>query len=141
LILLGGLGFIVMRKNADAVEDAVNPERALPVAFDVWGKEFTMREARELGKTSEGRAMLEPANGAVAITPEMLKLGRETFYQQSFGNEIPLTEVLGLLDGPLTAADFAVAIAELGGKGTTNLRVRLSRNANGRRKEVSQKAW
>jgi hypothetical protein len=88
-----------------------------------------MREARELGKTSEGRAMLEPANGAVAITPEMLKLGRETFYQQSFGNEIPLTEVLGLLDGPLTAADFAVAIAELGGKGTTNLRVRLSRNA------------
>jgi hypothetical protein len=38
LILLGGLGFIVMRKNADAVEDAVNPERALPVAFDVWGR-------------------------------------------------------------------------------------------------------
>jgi hypothetical protein len=45
--------------------------------------------------------MLEPANGGVAITAEMLKLGRETFYQQSFGNEIPLTEVLGLLMGHL----------------------------------------
>src|SRR3954452_19575220 len=112
LVVVAVVAFTVMRKNAEAVEDAVNPECARPVAFDVWGREITTREATELNATPEGRAQLDPANGAVAITPEMLKLGRDSFYNDAFGNEVPLTQVIGILDGPINAADFARAVAE-----------------------------
>lgn len=53
-------------------------------------------------------------------------LGRHAFYAETFGNEVFLSDVLGLLDGALRPWAIARAVLALGGKGTTNLRVALS---------------
>ncbi|MDI5789723.1 hypothetical protein PO124_18810 [Bacillus licheniformis] len=37
-----------------------------------------------------------------------------------------MTDIVGLLDGPITAANMTKAIAGLKGKGTTNLRIELA---------------
>jgi hypothetical protein len=63
----------------------------------------------------------------VAIDAALQQLGRTAFYVETFGNEVFLTDVLGMLDGPLTAIQIAKAVVALGGAGTTNLRVALAR--------------
>ncbi len=60
------------------------------------------------------------------IHPDMFELGREVFYRETFGNEVFLTDIMGILDGPLTAANIMKAIIALRGEGTTNLRVELA---------------
>lgn len=64
--------------------------------------------------------------GVVKVDDRLLDLGRETFYKETFGNEVFLTDIIGLLDGPITAANMTKAIAGLKGKGTTNLRIELA---------------
>ncbi len=109
-------------------DDAVVNARGASSPFaDVWGRPISAAEAEDLLTTERGRALLDPANGAVPITPDTLALGRAAFYQESFGNEVFLTEILGMLDGPLTPTAFAKAIWKLHGEGTTNLRVELAR--------------
>lgn len=49
------------------------------------------------------------------------------FYAETFGNEVFLTDILGIVDGPFTIPNLMKAIVELGGKGTTNLRVELAK--------------
>lgn len=44
------------------------------------------------------------------------------FYKESFDNEIFLTDVVGILDGPLLVTNVVKAVLALRGKGTTNLR-------------------
>ncbi|MFS0920845.1 electron transport protein [Brevibacillus centrosporus] len=94
--------------------------------FDVWGRSVSREEAEDLKKTSEGRKLLSSDNGAIEVTNELLTLGREAFYKETFGNEVFLTDILGIVNGPLTLSNFAKAIMELKGEGTTNLRVELA---------------
>jgi len=68
-------------------------------AFDVWGQAISHAEADQLSRTAEGHALLSPQNGAVAIDTAVLRLGREAFYGETFGNEVFLTDIMGLLDG------------------------------------------
>lgn len=68
-------------------------------------------------------AVLNPGSTATA----QLRAGRKAFYGQSFGNEAFLTDVSGLLDGPLTLGNFARAVLRLGGRGTGNLQVAVAR--------------
>ncbi|SDC51564.1 hypothetical protein SAMN04488112_10951 [Melghirimyces thermohalophilus] len=63
---------------------------------------------------------------AVAVTPSLIKSGRETFYKETFGNEVFLTDIVGLVDGPLTIPKIMKAILQLKGKGTDNLQVELA---------------
>jgi hypothetical protein len=113
-----------------AARSGLNANLSQPVpAFDVWGRSVTAAEAESRLATPEGRAELSPAQGAVAIDAKLLELGRDCFYRETFGNEIFLTDVLGIVDGPLTLASFVRAIVDLGGRGTTNLRVPLARDA------------
>lgn len=56
------------------------------------------------------------------------KLGRQTFYGETFGNEVFFTDIMGILDGPLTIPNLVRALLETGGRGTTNLEVRVSRD-------------
>lgn len=81
--------------------------------YDLWGT-FTSDKPASAGK------------GAVKVDDRLLDLGRETFYKETFGNEMFLTDIVGLLDGPITAANMTKAIAGLKGKGTTNLRIELA---------------
>jgi len=97
-------------------------------AYDVLGKVISKNEAASLLKTDEGKQQLSADNGAVAITEDLIKLGRKAFYTETFGNEVFLTDVTGALDGPLNIGNLAKAIASLGGKHTTNLQVTMDRD-------------
>ncbi|GAE07657.1 hypothetical protein JCM10914_3897 [Paenibacillus sp. JCM 10914] len=88
--------------------------------YDIWGKTLTVP-----GGMQPLNARLQPANGAVEVTDDMLKLGRRTLYEETFGNEIFLSDVLGIASGPLKISNIMEAIVRLEGKGTDNLRVEL----------------
>lgn len=98
-------------------------------SFDVLGRVVGADEARALLATEEGRQALSAERGAIAITSELIALGRKTFYEQTFGNEVFATDVVGALDGPLNIKTLGYAILRLAGGHTSNLRVRLERDA------------
>lgn len=100
--------------------------RMMVGAFDIWGEMISKEEAEKQLKTPKGRENLSAENGAVKIDNKQLNLGRETFYKETFGNEVFLTDVLGIVNGPITVANMAKAIVALKGKGTTNLQVELA---------------
>ncbi|MCC5598895.1 di-heme oxidoredictase family protein [Nostoc favosum] len=96
-------------------------------SYDVLGK-VVSKDAAALLTTDEEKQLLSADNGAVAVTEDLIKLGRKSFYTETFGNEFFLTDVTGVLDGPLNIGNLAKAIASLGGKHTTNLQVTLDRD-------------
>jgi mono/diheme cytochrome c family protein len=62
----------------------------------------------------------------VTVNDELLNIGREAFYKETFSNEIFLTDVMGIVDGALTIPNMMKAILSLKGEGTSNLRVELA---------------
>ncbi len=94
-------------------------------SFDVLGNAIDKDEATRLLQTDEGQKQLSPENGAVAVTEDLLTLGRKAFYSETFGNEVFQTDVVGALDGPINPVSMTKAIARLGGKPTTNLQIPL----------------
>jgi hypothetical protein len=95
-------------------------------SYDLWGEHITDEEALKLKQTDEGRKKLSPKNGANQISDKLLKLGRDTFYKETFGNEIFLTDIMGIINGPFTIGNISKALISLKGEGTTNLRVELA---------------
>lgn len=130
LLLVWLIVAYVVRPEYAYLPGEANALNELPVfpspAYDVWGRAVSTPEAAQLARSEEGRALLAPENGAVPIDDGLLRLGKRAFYEETFGNEIFLTDVLGILDGPLNATQLARALADLGGAGTTNLRVPLA---------------
>lgn len=57
-----------------------------------------------------------------------VRFGREMFYKETFGNEVFLTDIMGLVNGAVTVPSIAKAIVALGGEGTSNLRVALAKD-------------
>src|SRR5215213_7344180 len=106
IVLVAGLlvgCLFAQRKYTPPRKQVFSSDAAHPApAFDVFGRSISRAEADEMLKTDAGRATLLPANGAVPIDHDFLKLGKEAFYEETFGNEIFLTDVLGMLDGPVT---------------------------------------
>jgi hypothetical protein len=92
-------------------------------SYDVLGYAINQQQATRLLDTEEGRKQLSPENGAFAVTNETLKLGRDAFYSETFGNEIFQTDVVGALNGPINIITVGQAIVKLGGKHTTNLQI------------------
>jgi len=78
-----------------------------------------------LRQTPEGQEELLPENGAVEITEDLLKLGRQAFYTETFGGEYFQSDVADALDGAINPVSLGKAIARLGGKPTTNLQIPL----------------
>ncbi|MDQ0337592.1 mono/diheme cytochrome c family protein [Caldalkalibacillus uzonensis] len=103
-----------------------NEDRGVDYGYDLWGQFITREESQQLLQTEEGQALLAPENGAVRVDDQLVRLGREMFYKETFGNEVFLTDILGLLDGPLTLQNIMRAIMELKGEGTDNLQVELA---------------
>ena len=108
-----------------ATDNVLSRTRPSPEAYNLWGRTFTEQEAASLVQTGSGREQLSPRNGAVKVDGALLQLGRKSFYKETFGNEIFLTDVLGILDGPLRLVNVAKAVLALHGRGTTNLRVEV----------------
>ena len=72
-------------------------------SYDVLGHPVSKEEASRLLQTAAGRDYLSRENGAIEITEELIDLGRKNFYTETFGNEVFFTDVVGILDGPLTS--------------------------------------
>ncbi|MGT2480362.1 hypothetical protein ACU4GR_19405 [Methylobacterium oryzae CBMB20] len=89
--------------------DLLNPDRyPIQTAFDILGRRVSRAEADRLKATAAGRAELAPESRAVAIDPAMVERGRQAFYQETFGNEVFLTDVMGMLDGGPTPLEVAL---------------------------------
>ncbi len=58
-----------------------------------------------------------------AGTDAQIELGKQLFFEETFGNEVFFTDILGMFDGPLSFQNMTKALVKLGGKGTTNLQV------------------
>ncbi|MBF2003854.1 MAG: hypothetical protein IGS38_24430 [Synechococcales cyanobacterium M58_A2018_015] len=97
-------------------------------SYDVLGQVVSRAEAEQLLQTESGRERLSPEQGAVEITEDLLDLGRKTFYQESFGNDVLFTDVVGIVDGPLGLGKLAQSILALKGQPTSNLQVTLDQD-------------
>ncbi|KHF40853.1 electron transporter [Halalkalibacter okhensis] len=97
--------------------------------FDIWGVSVSAIEAKELINSEEGRDMLSLHNGAVKVDEEFVQEGRNLFYEETFNNEEFITDVLGILEGPLSVINIGKAVLKARGEGTTNLKVELAEDA------------
>jgi len=63
-----------------------------------------------------------------AGTNKQIELGKKLFFQETFGNEIFFTDILGMFNGPFTLGNVAKAIVKLRGEGTNNLQVEAAKD-------------
>ncbi len=80
------------------------------------GYSVSKQEASKLLQIQAGQKALSPDNGAVKVTEELIDLGRDAFYQETFGNEILFTDVVGILDGPINLRSIVKAVLSLKGR-------------------------
>lgn len=97
-------------------------------SYDVLGYPVSKTDAEKLLETQVGKAQLASESGAIAITKDLIELGRDAFYRETFGNEYFFTDVVGAIDGPINLVTMGKAIAALGGKHTTNLQVPIAKD-------------
>ncbi|MGO4889655.1 electron transport protein [Anaerobacillus sp. MEB173] len=112
----------ILGQNLGMVKDEENKT----YSYDIWGTTLPSSEAEKLMKSRTGKALLSPDHGAIKVDDALIQFGRNTFYSETFDNEVFLTDILGILDGPLTPANFAKALLDLRGQGTTNLQVEVA---------------
>ncbi|AQS56225.1 electron transport protein [Novibacillus thermophilus] len=62
----------------------------------------------------------------IEVTPRLLEMGRKAFYEETFGNEVFFTDIMGQMDGPINFVSIGKAVGKLRGKGTSNLQIELS---------------
>jgi hypothetical protein len=108
-----------------SADNVLSRTRPSPEAYNLWGRSFTRQQTARLLETPAGREQLSPKNGAVKIDDALLQLGRREFYKETFGNQIFLSDVVGILNGPLRVTNVTKAILALHGGATTNLRVEV----------------
>jgi hypothetical protein len=135
LVLVGFLGFLLefsIPTRSPKFENTYTPITQAPPqevgSYDVMGTTVSRAEAEQLLQTETGKIQLAPENGAIKITDELIQLGRDQFYRETFGNEYFFTDVLGAIDGPLNLVTIAKAITALKGKATTNLQVPIDQD-------------
>lgn len=92
-------------------------------SFERLDRHITLNEARTLSPDQ-----LSADTGAIEITEELLETGRDAFYQETYGNEVFFTDVLGTIDGPINLWTVSRATMGLWGRGTTNLQIRLDKD-------------
>jgi hypothetical protein len=149
-VILAGIGFTMLYRwepeyaYLPPQEKIVNPSKVQGFQttgvkyYDLWGYTLTRKKAENL---KAGNSLLSPAIGAVEINDDLLKLGRKTLYQETFGNEVFLTDIMGIVDGPLTITNMAKAIFQLKGQGTTNLQVELAQDVTLGKMSQDQRAY
>jgi hypothetical protein len=135
VIVFGVLGYqaeLVLPARSPALSNTYTPiTQSAPKgigSYDVLGKVVSPAEAEQLLQSEAGREQLSPENGAVEITEDLISLGRDAFYRETFGNEVLFTDVVGILDGFLNIGNLTKAILALKGQPTTNLQIPFERN-------------
>jgi hypothetical protein len=133
LLLVGLLGYgleLSLPARAPQLSSTYSPQ-IQPTGQELGGYELLDASldrdtVAERLKTETGRASLAPEQGAVALTEDLIALGRDAFYRETFGNEYFFTDVLGAINGPINLVSVSRAILALKGKPTTNLQIPLS---------------
>ncbi len=132
VVLAGFLGFQLELKLPARPPDLNNTYTPLtqpaPMevgSYDVLGYAVSKAEADQLKQTKVGREFLSPNSGAVEVTQDLLDLGRDAFYLETFGNEVLFTDLVGIIDGPISISKLTRSILALKGEGTTDLEVPL----------------
>ena len=97
-------------------------------SYDILGHVVSKAAAEQLLQTEAGQQQLSPEQGAIEITEDLINLGRDAFYSETFKNEIFATDVVGALNGPINLVSLSKAILALRGKPTTNLQVPVDRD-------------
>ncbi|WP_374718912.1 electron transport protein [Parageobacillus toebii] len=133
LILLIGGGFFFNTNVEYAFlpeeDDVVKYEANNQTGMDIWGKWISAETGKAEKLSADGKeTSVSAKHGAIVVDKQLLQLGREVFYKETFGNEVFLTDIMGIVNGPLTMTNIAKAIIALKGKGTTNLQVELAKN-------------
>ena len=135
LVFVGFLGFqleITLPGRPPNINTTYTPFTQSPPlgigSYDVLGYSVSKQEASKLLQIQAGQEALSPDNGAVKVTEELIDLGRDAFYQETFGNETLFTDVVGILDGPINLRSIAKAVLALKGQGTTNLQVPIDKD-------------
>src|SRR5579875_2600288 len=105
-IVIAGVGFQYACEPSP--NNVISRTRPSPESYDLWG-----------------HPVVSPQTGTVKIDDALLRLARKAFYKETFRNELFLTDVLGVLNGPLRIWNVVEAVLALKGQGTTNLRVRV----------------
>jgi cytochrome c551/c552 len=130
LVFVGFLGFqleITLPGRPPNINNTYTPLTQSPPrgigSYDVLGYTASQPEAEKLLQTETGQERLSPDNGAVEVTEELIDLGRDAFYRETFGNDYLFTDVVGILDGPINLRSIASSVLNLKGKPTTNLQV------------------
>ncbi|WP_404326507.1 hypothetical protein [Aerophototrophica crusticola] len=109
--------------------ELLNPQRRpFDTAYDVLGERVPHADVPQLKATRAGLAHLSRENGAIQVTPALVQLGRDAFYRETFGNEVFLSDVMGLLDGAMTPWAMTKSLLSLAGGSTTNLELTLARD-------------
>lgn len=63
-----------------------------------------------------------------AGTVNQIKLGKKMFFEETFGDEVFFSDIMGLFDGPFRLKNITRALIKLGGRGTTNLKVEAAKS-------------
>ena len=110
----------------EEVETPVQGPPNFPLgSYDVMGHLVPPEEANRILATPDGKESLHPSQGAIRIDEELLRMGRKTFYTETFGNEYFLTDIMGILNGPMNLYNLGKALLELRGRGTDNLEITI----------------
>jgi hypothetical protein len=133
-ILLLGVALLIPWEYAyvPGGSDVLNPTpRVTDQAFDVWGRSVSQGEANRLLQAEEGRATLSPASGAVRIDGETPRLGHDSYYAATLGNEVFLTDIAPTMSGQVRFSGVGLALLKLGERRRSPLD-RLKRLGGGR---------
>ncbi len=80
-------------------------------------------EAEDVRKPEKKSRIASVSNGVEMGTSEQIELGRKLFYEETFGNEVFFSDILGMFNGALTLGNIGKAILKLNGESTNNLQV------------------
>lgn len=127
VVVMGAALYWHFQKPLSRHADVQPVERRMIGGYDVLGTWIPPDQANKLIQTNSGKQQLSLQAGAVHVTQELIDRGRREFYEETFGNEYFLTEVVGVLDGPVNLKSLTKAIADLKGKFTTDLAVKCDR--------------
>ena len=119
LLLIGGgfffntnVEYAFLPKKGDVVKYDPNNQ----TGTDIWGKWISAETEKLETLSADGTDMSVSAkHGAIVVDKQLLQLGREVFYKETFGNEVFLTDIMGIVNGPLTMTNIAKAIIALKG--------------------------
>ncbi|MFD2214460.1 electron transport protein [Metabacillus endolithicus] len=94
--------------------------------FSIVGFQYAYLPPDEVVHNKESDKLIDVKNVSYIqdeSSEELIELGKKLFYEETFGNEVFFSDIMGMFDGTFTLMNVGKAIVKLNGKGTDNLLV------------------